>query len=202
MSAWWPPPARAHTTADDVRMGLQRSGTGATVVRVSEGAGLVVGDVVTVSVAGKGRQTKTGSLGDVMQESIQAALTVVRSRAVALGIAENFHEDLDVHIHVPEGATPKDGPSAGITIASALVSLARKQRIKASFAMTGELTLTGHVLAVGGIREKIIAARRARLEQLILPASVRNSFQELPDYLKENIEVTATLSSTPRCFTQ
>ena len=135
----------------------------------------------------------TGNLGKVMKESAEIAYSFVSS-SFAKHFADPKHqadyfEKGQIHLHVPEGATPKDGPSAGITIASALVSLARKQRIKPSFAMTGELTLTGHVLAVGGIREKLIAARRARIEKLIFPEAVRSSYEELPAYLKENVEV-------------
>jgi ATP-dependent Lon protease len=135
----------------------------------------------------------TGNLGKVMKESAEIAYSYVSS-SFARHFADDKHasdffEKGQIHLHVPEGATPKDGPSAGITIASALVSLARKQRIKASFAMTGELTLTGQVLAVGGIREKIIAARRARIDNLILPEAVKSTYDELPAYLKENVKV-------------
>ena len=135
----------------------------------------------------------TGNLGKVMKESAEIAYSYISS-SFASHFADEKHpkeyfEKGQIHLHVPEGATPKDGPSAGITIASALVSLARKQRIKASFAMTGELTLTGQVLAVGGIREKIIAARRARIDYLILPEAVKSTYDELPAYLKENVQV-------------
>jgi ATP-dependent Lon protease len=135
----------------------------------------------------------TGNLGKVMKESAEIAYSYVSSsfgkEFAGPKHSPDYFEKAAIHLHVPEGATPKDGPSAGITIATALVSLARKQRVKSSFAMTGELTLTGHVLAVGGIREKIIAARRARIDQIIMPQAVHNTYEELPDYLKENLTV-------------
>ena len=117
-------------------------------------------NIEAVAVPGKGRQTKTGSLGDVMQESIQAALTFVRSRAEVLGVALDFHEKHDFHIHVPEGATPKDGPSAGIGMCTALVSVLTGIPVRADIAMTGEITLRGRVLTIGGLKEKLLAARR------------------------------------------
>jgi len=135
----------------------------------------------------------TGNLGKVMKESAEIAFSYVSSsfndRFCGDKNCSEFFDKALIHLHVPEGATPKDGPSAGITIAVALLSLARKQRIKPSFAMTGELTLTGHVLAVGGIREKIIAARRAKFTNLIMPEAVRSTYDELPKYLKEGLSV-------------
>ncbi|NNM11583.1 MAG: endopeptidase La [Pseudomonadales bacterium] len=131
----------------------------------------------------------TGKLGDVMKESAEIAYSYVVSNLKEYGCPEDFFDTSYIHIHVPEGATPKDGPSAGITLATALLSLARQQRIKKPLAMTGELTLTGQVLAVGGIREKIIAARRSKINQLILPEACRWDFEELPDYLKANLSV-------------
>ena len=131
----------------------------------------------------------TGRLGDVMRESADIAYSFVVSHLRDYGGDPDFFDTSMVHLHVPEGATPKDGPSAGITIATALVSLARKERIRRPLAMTGELTLTGQVLPVGGIREKVIAARRARIMELILPYANRRDFEELQGYLREGINV-------------
>ncbi len=131
----------------------------------------------------------TGRLGDVMRESADIAYSYVISHLKDYGGDPDFFDTSMVHLHVPEGATPKDGPSAGITIATALISLARKERIKRPLAMTGELTLTGQVLPVGGIREKVIAARRAKIMELILPHANRRDFEELPDYLSDGINV-------------
>ena len=131
----------------------------------------------------------TGQLGDVMEESAEIAYSYVMSHLKALGCDDAFFDESMVHLHVPEGATPKDGPSAGVTIATALVSLARRERIKRSLAMTGELTLTGRVLAVGGIREKVIAARRSKIPELIMPEANRMDYEELPDYLQAGINV-------------
>ena len=131
----------------------------------------------------------TGNLGDVMRESAEIAYSYVVSHLKDYRCDPDFFDVSMVHLHVPEGATPKDGPSAGITIATALVSLARKERIKRPLAMTGELTLTGQVLPVGGIREKVIAARRSKIMELILPHANRRDFEELPDYLREGINV-------------
>ncbi|MFT7286964.1 MAG: ATP-dependent Lon protease [Halieaceae bacterium] len=131
----------------------------------------------------------TGRLGDVMRESAEIAYSYVVARLKEYGGEADFFDTSMVHLHVPEGATPKDGPSAGITIATALLSLARKERIKRPLAMTGELTLTGQVLPVGGIREKVIAARRARVTELILPQANKRDFEELPEFLQEGIKV-------------
>jgi ATP-dependent Lon protease len=131
----------------------------------------------------------TGRLGEVMKESAEIAYSYVIAHLKDYGCDQDFFDMSMVHMHVPEGATPKDGPSAGITMATALVSLARKERIKRSLAMTGELTLTGQVLPVGGIREKVIAARRSKIMELILPHGNRRDFEELPDYLREGINI-------------
>ena len=130
----------------------------------------------------------TGQLGDVMKESAEIAYSYVVAHLREIGCEVDFFDMSMVHLHVPEGATPKDGPSAGITMATALVSLARGEKIRRPLAMTGELTLTGQVLPVGGIREKIIAARRARIAEVILPFANRGEYEELPDYLREGIE--------------
>jgi ATP-dependent Lon protease len=131
----------------------------------------------------------TGRLGDVMRESADIAYSYVVAHLNDYRCDPDFFDTSMVHLHVPEGATPKDGPSAGITVATALISLARKERIRRPLAMTGELTLTGQVLPVGGIREKVIAARRAKIMELILPHANRRDFEELPDYLREGINV-------------
>jgi len=131
----------------------------------------------------------TGRLGETMRESAEIAYSYVVAHLKDYGCDPDFFDISMVHLHVPEGATPKDGPSAGITMATALLSLARKERIRRPLAMTGELTLTGQVLPVGGIREKVIAARRSKIMELILPHGNRRDFEELPDYLREGINV-------------
>ncbi|MAT64902.1 MAG: endopeptidase La, partial [Gammaproteobacteria bacterium] len=129
----------------------------------------------------------TGQLGEVMRESADIAYSYVSSHLQEFGGRRDFFDEAFVHLHVPEGATPKDGPSAGITMATALLSLARGQRIKRPVAMTGELTLTGRVLPVGGIREKVIAARRNRVFEVILPEANRRDYEELPDHITEKM---------------
>ncbi|MDG2018390.1 MAG: endopeptidase La [Porticoccaceae bacterium] len=140
-------------------------------------------------VPGKGNMVKTGSLGDVMQESIQAALTVVRSRAQQLGIHKNFYRDQDIHIHVPEGATPKDGPSAGISMCTALVSVLTDIPVKSSVAMTGEITLRGQVLKIGGLKEKLLAAHRGGISTVIIPYDNARDLKEIPDNIKNDLEI-------------
>ncbi|WP_051235704.1 endopeptidase La [Marinimicrobium agarilyticum] len=152
----------------------------------------VGGELLTIessAVKGKGRVIKTGSLGDVMQESIQAALTVVRSRAQVLGIAPDYHEKMDVHIHVPEGATPKDGPSAGIAMCTALVSVLTGIPVRSEVAMTGEITLRGEVLRIGGLKEKLLAAHRGGVKTVIIPAENERDLKEIPDNIKEDLEI-------------
>ncbi|MNZ64521.1 Lon protease [compost metagenome] len=131
----------------------------------------------------------TGKLGEVMKESAEIAYSYISSHLKKYKGDPTFFDQAFVHLHVPEGATPKDGPSAGISMASALLSLARNQAPKKDVAMTGELTLTGQVLAIGGVREKVIAARRQKIFELILPEANRGDFEELPDYLKEGLTV-------------
>ena len=152
----------------------------------------VGGELLTIEAAaldGKGKTTKTGSLGDVMQESIQAAFTVVRSRAESLGLATNFHEKYDLHIHVPEGATPKDGPSAGVGMCTALVSTLTSIPVRADVAMTGEITLRGQVLKIGGLKEKLLAAHRGNIKTVLIPADNERDLKEIPDNIKADLEI-------------
>ena len=154
----------------------------------------VGGELLTieaVAVTGKGLHVKTGSLGDVMQESIQAATTVVRSRSQMLGIAATYHEKHDVHIHVPEGATPKDGPSAGVAMCTALVSVCTGIPVRADVAMTGEITLRGEVLPIGGLKEKLLAARRGGIKTVIIPKENERDLKEVPDNIKDQLEILA-----------
>src|SRR5436309_4584299 len=143
----------------------------------------VGGDILFIEATaypGKGKLTVTGQLGEVMQESAQAALSWVRSHAVQLGLEPDWFEGHDVHVHIPAGAVPKDGPSAGITMATAIVSLVRGQPVSDQVAMTGELTLTGQVLPIGGVREKVLAAQRAGIRRVVLPRENEPDLEELP----------------------
>ena len=152
----------------------------------------VGGELLTLEAAcfsGKGKIIKTGSLGDVMQESIQAALSVVRSRADSLGIDPKFHENKDIHIHVPEGATPKDGPSAGVGMVTALASVLSNIPVRADVAMTGEITLSGEVLKIGGLKEKLLAARRGGIKKVLIPKGNENDLKEIPDKITDNLEI-------------
>src|SRR6056300_1789745 len=152
----------------------------------------VGGELLTIeaiAVAGKGKTIKTGSLGDVMQESIQAALTVVRSRSASLGLPANFHETRDLHIHVPEGATPKDGPSAGVGMCTAIVSVLTDIPVRADVAMTGEITLRGQVLKIGGLKEKLLAAHRGNIKTVIIPKENERDLAEIPDNIKADLEI-------------
>jgi ATP-dependent Lon protease len=154
----------------------------------------VGGELLTieaVAVEGKGKTVKTGSLGDVMQESIQAAITVVRSRAASLGLKPGFHETVDLHIHVPEGATPKDGPSAGVGMCTAIVSVLTGIPVKADVAMTGEITLRGQVLRIGGLKEKLLAAHRGNIKTVIIPADNERDLKEIPDNIKADLSIHA-----------
>ena len=152
----------------------------------------VGGELLTIEVAtvpGKGRQVKTGSLGDIMQESILAATTVVRSRAQVLGVAANFNEKNDIHFHVPEGATPKDGPSAGIAMCTALVSSLTQIPVRSEVAMTGEITLRGQLLPIGGLKEKLLAAHRGGIKTVIIPDENERDLKEIPENIKQALEI-------------
>ena len=152
----------------------------------------VGGDLLTIettNMPGKGKLTYTGSLGDVMQESIQAAMTVVRARAEKLRINADFYEKRDIHVHVPEGATPKDGPSAGIAMCTALVSSLTGNPVRADVAMTGEITLRGEVLPIGGLKEKLLAAHRGGIKRVLIPKENERDLEEIPDNVKQDLEI-------------
>ena len=152
----------------------------------------VGGELLTIEAscfAGKGKIIKTGSLGDVMQESIQAALSVVRSRSETLGIDPKFYEDQDIHIHVPEGATPKDGPSAGAAMCTAVTSILAQIPVRSDVAMTGEITLRGEVLKIGGLKEKLLAARRGGIKVVLIPEGNVRDLKEIPDNIKSELEI-------------
>ncbi|MCW8333885.1 endopeptidase La [Vibrio paucivorans] len=152
----------------------------------------VGGDLLTIeteAMPGKGKLTQTGSLGDVMKESIQAAMTVVRSRAEKLGINSDFYEKRDIHVHVPEGATPKDGPSAGIAMCTALVSSLTGNPVKAEVGMTGEITLRGEVLPIGGLKEKLLAAHRGGIKTVLIPKDNERDLEEIPDNVIADLKV-------------
>lgn len=164
--------------------------------RVGQVTGLawteVGGDLLTIETAGvpgKGKLTYTGSLGEVMQESIQAALTVVRARAEKLGINSDFYEKRDIHVHVPEGATPKDGPSAGIAMSTALVSCLTGNPVRADVAMTGEITLRGLVLPIGGLKEKLLAAHRGGIKAVLIPFENKRDLEEIPENVIADLQI-------------
>ena len=152
----------------------------------------VGGELLTIEsavVPGKGKQTYTGKLGDVMQESIQAAMSVVRARAKALGISPKFYEENDIHVHVPEGATPKDGPSAGVGMCTSMVSALTGIPVRADVAMTGEITLRGEVLPIGGLKEKLLAANRGGIKIVVIPEENTKDLKEIPDNVKKDLEI-------------
>ena len=152
----------------------------------------VGGELLTIEAAvvpGKGKLTPTGQLGDVMKESIEAAMTVVRSRASILGLPEDFHQKFDVHIHVPEGATPKDGPSAGVGMCTALVSALTDIAVKSDVAMTGEITLRGEVLPIGGLKEKLLAAHRGGISKVLIPSENEKDLAEIPKNIKDKLTI-------------
>jgi ATP-dependent Lon protease len=175
----------------------------------------VGGELLTIEssyVPGKGQVIKTGSLGDVMQESIQAALTVVRSRSEKLGIPSNFYEKYDVHIHVPDGATPKDGPSAGVGMCTALISVFTGIPVRSDTAMTGEITLHGQVTKIGGLKEKLLAAKRGGIKRVIIPEDNAADLREIPSQITHALEIlpirwvdeaiTHALTSEPKPLTK
>jgi ATP-dependent Lon protease len=152
----------------------------------------VGGELLTIEaviVSGKGRLTITGKLGDVMQESIQAAMSVVRARAAKLGIPADFYQKHDFHVHVPEGATPKDGPSAGIAMCTAMVSALTKIPVRADVAMTGEITLRGEVLPIGGLKEKLLAAHRGNIKTVLIPEENRKDLVDIPKNIRDHLEI-------------
>jgi ATP-dependent Lon protease len=152
----------------------------------------VGGELLTIEavvVPGKGKTITTGKLGDVMQESIQAALSVVRKRSTTLGIADDFYQKNDIHIHLPEGATPKDGPSAGVGICTAMVSVLTGIPVRADVAMTGEITLRGEVLPIGGLKEKLLAAHRGGIKTVLIPEENVKDLAEIPDNIKDRLEI-------------
>jgi ATP-dependent Lon protease len=152
----------------------------------------VGGELLTieaVTMSGKGKMITTGKLGEVMQESIQAALTVVRNRSARLGVAEDFYQKNDIHIHLPEGATPKDGPSAGSGICTAMVSVLTGIPVRSEVAMTGEITLRGEVLAIGGLKEKLLAAHRGEIKTVLIPEENVKDLVEIPDNIKNRLDI-------------
>ena len=152
----------------------------------------VGGELLTIEAVvlpGKGKMIYTGQLGKIMQESIQAALSVVRSRSSLLSIPKNYFDKHDIHIHVPEGATPKDGPSAGISMCTALVSVITKMPVRADFAMTGEITLRGGVLPIGGVKEKLLAAHRSGIKNVIIPLENVKDLKEIPDNILQDLTI-------------
>ncbi|HYS57115.1 MAG TPA: endopeptidase La, partial [Burkholderiales bacterium] len=152
----------------------------------------VGGELLTieaVTMPGKGKTITTGKLGEVMQESIQAALSVVRNRSSKLGVAEDFYQKNDIHVHLPEGATPKDGPSAGIGICTAMVSVLTGIPVRADMAMTGEITLRGEVLVIGGLKEKLLAAHRGGVKTVLIPDENVKDLAEIPDNIKNRLEI-------------
>jgi ATP-dependent Lon protease len=193
-------PGKVHVTSDNLDhfLGVRRFDFGRKEQQNEVGlvTGLawtqVGGDLLSIEasiVPGKGRQVHTGQLGDVMKESIQAALSVVRARASRFGIEPDFHEKFDLHIHVPEGATPKDGPSAGIAMCTALVSALTKVPVRSEVAMTGEITLRGRVLPIGGLKEKLLAAHRGGITTVIIPDENRKDLADIPENITSSLDI-------------
>jgi ATP-dependent Lon protease len=145
--------------------------------------------VETLTMAGKGKLSVTGKLGDVMKESAQAAVSFVRSRAQKLGIDNDFYKELDLHIHIPEGAIPKDGPSAGITMCTSLVSALTHRPVRRDVAMTGEITLRGRVLPIGGLKEKLLAAHRGGIRKVLIPMENEKDLKDIPKVVLRQMEI-------------
>jgi len=148
------------------------------------------GDILFIEVAlmpGKGQLILTGQLGDVMKESCQAAMSYIRARANQFGLSDKFYQKIDVHVHVPEGAVPKDGPSAGIAITSAIISALTKTPVNRRVGMTGEITLRGRALEIGGVKEKVIAAHRAEIKTVILPKDNKKDLEDIPNYVLKGL---------------
>lgn len=189
-------PVTADNVSDYLGVPRHRHGRAETENKIGQVTGLawtnVGGEILSIEsavVPGKGKLSYTGQLGDVMQESIQAAMMVVRSRAEALGIEQSFHEKNDLHVHVPEGATPKDGPSAGVGMITALVSALTQVPVRANVAMTGEITLRGEVLPIGGLKEKLLAAQRAGIDTVLIPQDNEKDLSEIDDEILEGLDV-------------
>jgi ATP-dependent Lon protease len=170
------PETRARTSTPGVATGLAWTQTGGDILFVE-----------ATAMKGKDRLILTGQLGDVMKESAQAALSFIRTQAARLGLSENGFKDQDIHIHIPAGAIPKDGPSAGVTMLTALVSFLTKRRVVKDLAMTGEITLRGQVLPVGGIKEKVLAAHRAGIKTVILPKENQKDMEDVPKKVQKDI---------------
>jgi ATP-dependent Lon protease len=169
---------------------LQKSQVGSAMgLAVTEMGGIML-PVEVVTMSGKGDLLVTGQLGDVMRESAIAALSYIRTRADDLHIDPNFQENTDLHIHMPEGAIPKDGPSAGITIATALISALTRRPVRGDVAMTGEVTLLGSVLSVGGLKEKVLAAQQANINHLIIPAANKKDLSEIPAKIRQRLHIS------------
>jgi len=175
----------APITRSDIR-GSDQAGVATGLAWTEAGGDILHIEVTTMD--GKGGLTLTGQLGDVMKESAQAALSYTRSHAADFGLPKGFFDGLDIHIHVPEGAIPKDGPSAGITMATAMISAFTNRKVRRDLAMTGEITLRGNVLPVGGIKEKVLAARQYGIRTLILPASNKKNLEEIAKSIRKEME--------------